>query len=397
MDDARSVLTQDESLATDGIISRRELQTSQTTFKTAEARYQQAVAQLNQARLSRQASVNTGVVQSNAGVEQAQAQVKQAEAQVQQSAANIKLAQTQVEQGLSQVEQAEAGLHLAELNQNNLTIISPIDGVVVSRSVEIGQTVAASLSAPTLFTIANDLTKMQVIANVDQSDIGLIENARKANFTVDAFVGDEFSGTIRQIRLNPVATQNVVTYNVVIDVNNPDMKLKPGMTANLEFTIDERENAVRIPNAALRFAPTVSPEQAAARGNSNSQTNRGARRQRIAVTDTNESAANQAPAEPDVARERPTPPTEAVLAGQTRVVWVLNEEKNLERRRIKIGITDGTATEVVEGNLTEGESVVTGQNVDTAAGNPQNGQTAPGFGGAPRGAARGGRRTGGGR
>ncbi|HLA95064.1 MAG TPA: efflux RND transporter periplasmic adaptor subunit, partial [Pyrinomonadaceae bacterium] len=316
--------------------------------------------------------------------------------QVQQSAANIKLAQTQVEQGLSQVEQAEAGLHLAEINQNNLTIISPIDGVVVSRSVEIGQTVAASLSAPTLFTIANDLTKMQVIANVDQSDIGLIENAKKANFTVDAFVGDEFSGTIRQIRLNPLAVQNVVTYNVVIDVVNPDLKLKPGMTANLEFTIDERENAVKIPNAALRFAPAASSGQRVNRGNSNSQASRGGRRQQAANTEANKNAAIPASPGSEVALERPTPPTEAVLAGQTRVIWVLNAEQDLERRRIKIGITDGTVTEFVEGELAEGESVVTGQNVAATSATAQTGQSAPGFGGAPGSGARG-RRTGGGR
>lgn len=401
MDDAQRVLQQDQSLASSGVISQRELQTSQTNFKTAEARYQQAIAQLNQARLSQQSSVNTGVVQSNAGVEQAQAQVRQAEAQVQQSAANIKQAQTQVEQGAAQVRQAQAALRLAEINQNNLTIVSPIDGVVVSRSVEIGQTVAASLSAPTLFTIANDLTRMQVIANVDQADIGTVEKAEKADFTVDAFVGDKFDGAIREIRLNPVAVQNVVTYNVVIDVANLDLKLKPGMTANLEFTIDERENVLKVPNAALRFTPPVSPEQGANRSNSNNQSARTGNRQPNANTATPDGNANaENPAQTEGARERPTPPTEAVLEGQTRVVWVLNADKTLERRRIKVGITDGAATEVVEGNLSEGETVVTGQTsaAPSASGNrPTSGQTAPGFGGAPTGGGARGGRTGGGR
>ena len=112
---------------------------------------------------------------------------------------------------------------------------------------------AASLSAPTLFTIANDLTKMQVIADIDQADIGLVEQAKTASFSVDAFPGKEFKGTIQQMRLNPETVQNVVTYNVVLDVDNPEQKLKPGMTANLTITIDERNNVLKVPNAALRF------------------------------------------------------------------------------------------------------------------------------------------------
>ena len=402
MEDAQRVLQQDESLAAAGVISQRELQTSQTNFKTAEARYQQALAQLNQARLSQQSSLNSGVMQSNAGIEQAEAQVRQAEAQVRQAEANIKKAEVQVEQGLAQVAQAEAALRLAEINQNNLTIVSPIDGIVVSRDVEIGQTVAASLSAPTLFTIASDLTQMQVVANVDQADIGLVEKAKKADFTVDAFVNDKFTGTIREIRLNPVTNQNVVTYNVIIDVANPDLKLKPGMTANLEFMIDERENVLKIPNSALRFTPSASTRQTD--GNTqgarrNRQNSNAATETNAATPETNSNAEN----EPEIVRERPTPATEALAEGQTRIVWVLGADKKLERRRIKIGITDGTATEVVEGDLKEGETIVTGQSMaSTSAGSSRTGgsQTAPGFGGAPssgRGGGTRGGRTGGAR
>lgn len=393
MDDAQNVLRQDQSLAASGVIAQRELQTSQTSFKTAEARYQQAIAQLNQARLSQQSSANSGVVQSNAAVEQAQAQVKQAEAQVQQSSANIKQAQTQVEQGQAQVEQAEAALRLAEINQNNLTIVSPIDGIVISRDVEIGQTVAASLSAPTLFTIANDLTQMQVIANVDQADIGTVEKAKNVDFTVDAFIGDEFKGKINQIRLNPVAVQNVVTYNVVIDVSNPDLKLKPGMTANLEFTIDERENVLKVPNSALRFTPPSTSNDQRTNRNTGAQN-----RVRRGNTQQPAANANTENVQPEANREKTTPPTEAVLEGQTRIVWVLDAAKNLERRRIKVGITDSTSTEVIEGTLNEGETIVTGQNITAGSSNStrssQSGQTAPGFGGG--GGTRGGRGGGGG-
>src|SRR5213079_3106359 len=194
-----------------------------------------------QAMLSEQSSASAGVQQSTAQVQQSQAQVQQSQAQVQAAEA--------------QVQQAAAALQLAEVNLAHTTITSPIDGIVVSRDVNVGQTVAASLSAPTLFTIANDLTKMQVIANIDQADIGVVENARSVKFSVDAFPGKDFDGKIEQMRLNPQNVQNVVTYNVVIDVDNPEQKLKPGMTANLTITIDERNNVLKVANATLRFTP----------------------------------------------------------------------------------------------------------------------------------------------
>jgi HlyD family secretion protein len=284
---------------------------------------------------------------------------------------------------------------LAEINQNNLTIVSPIDGVVVSRDVEIGQTVAASLSAPTLFTIANDLTQMQVIASVDQADIALVEKSKKVNFTVDAFVGDEFNGTVNQIRLNPTTTQNVVTYGVVIDVGNPDLKLKPGMTANLEFTIDERSDVLKVPNSALRFTPpTTTGGNANRSANSNRQGSR-----RSGQTGNSNSVVPNANGEVENTNvgEKPTPAAEAVQAGQTRIVWVMNANQQLERRRIKVGLTDGTSTEVVDGNLQAGETIVTGQtSTSSTTATRTSGQTAPGFGGSG-GGTRGGGGGGGGR
>src|ERR1051325_7355486 len=205
-DDALSLLKQQESLLKAGVIAQRDYDVAMTTYKTAEAKYNQALAQLNQAKLTEQSSSSAGIAQSQAAVQQSQAQVQQSQAQVQQAAA--------------QVQQAQAALNLAEVNLSHTTITSPIDGVVVSRDVNVGQTVAASLSAPTLFTIANDLTQMQVIANIDQADICLVEQAKSVKFSVDAFPGKEFDGKIEQMRLNPVNVQNVVTYNVVIDVSN---------------------------------------------------------------------------------------------------------------------------------------------------------------------------------
>jgi HlyD family secretion protein len=191
---------------------------------------------------------------------------------IDQSKAQLQQSQAQVQQAAAQVQQAQAALSLAEVNLSHTTITSPIDGVVVSRDVNVGQTVAASLSAPTLFTIANDLTQMQVIANIDQADIGLVEQAKSVKFSVDAFPGKEFDGKIQEMRLNPVNVQNVVTYNVVINVNNPEQVLKPGMTANLTITIDERNNVLKVPNSALRFTPqNTNRQRTGAGGNAGGQ------------------------------------------------------------------------------------------------------------------------------
>jgi len=359
-DDALSLLKQQEALVKGGVIAQRDLETAQTAYRTAQARYEQGVAQLNQAQLSQQSSAGSGIAQSQAQVQQSQAQVGQSQAQVQAAEA--------------QVQQAVAALQLAEVNLAHTTIASPIDGVVVSRDVSVGQTVAASLSAPTLFTIANDLTKMQVIANIDQADIGLVENAKSVKFTVDAFPGKDFDGQIAQMRLNPQNVQNVVTYNVVIDVDNPEQKLKPGMTANLTVTIDERNNVLKVPNAALRFTP----QDTSARSGSGSGNGQGRRQQNAnGATDTAKSGNGS-----DVQFARATDP---VLAGQTRAVWVMGQDGTPQRRRIKIGLTDGAATEVVEGNLVEGEMVITGQTLSSSAAKSNSNQTAaPGFGGAPR-------------
>ena len=359
-DDALSLLKQQESLLKAGVISQREYEIAQTGYKTAEARYNQALAQLNQAKLSEQSSASAGIAQSQAAVEQSQAQVQQSQAQVQQTSA--------------QVQQAQAALSLAELNLSHTTITSPIDGVVVSRDVNVGQTVAASLSAPTLFTIANDLTQMQVIANIDQADIGLVEQAKSVKFSVDAFPGKEFDGKIAEMRLNPVNVQNVVTYNVVINVENPEQKLKPGMTANLTITIDERNNVLKVPNSALRFTPQDANRQRSGAGAGQGQgQGQGRRRQQQQQGDSAQGA--------DGGENRFAPASAPVLPGQIRVVWVLGQDGKPERRRITVGLSDGSATEVVDGNLNEGDMVITGQTVTGANSSTSNTQRPPGFGG----------------
>ncbi|HEX3557676.1 MAG TPA: efflux RND transporter periplasmic adaptor subunit [Pyrinomonadaceae bacterium] len=399
LDDAASYLRQEQALLQSGVIAQREYDMAQTSYKTAEAKYNQAVAQLNMAQLSAQSASSAGQAQATAQVEQAQAQTQQSQGQAQGAAAQVQNAQ-------AQVEQATAALQLAQINLQHTTITSPIDGIVVDRPVNIGQTVAASLQAPTLFTIAQDLTQMQVIANIDQADIGLVEQAKGVAFSVDAFPGQEFKGTIRQMRLNPQTVQNVVTYNVVIDVSNPEQKLKPGMTANLTITIDERNDVIKVPNSALRFTPQQSSadqsgnaSQSSGAGNRNGgASRRGAGQQSNApggaqadgsAADANSADANAAGANGAAQQgERAQFASSAspVLPGQTRRVWVLGSDGKPQARRIKIGLTDGASTEVVEGDLHEGDVVITGQNL-TAASKSSNSNTQsapPGFGGAPR-------------
>ncbi len=362
-DDALSLLKQQESLLKAGVIAQRDYDVAVTAYRTAEARYNQAVAQLDQAKLAEQSSSSAGIAQSQAVVEQSQAQVAQAQAQVQQATA--------------QVQQAQAALNVSEVNLSHTTITSPIDGIVVSRDVNVGQTVAASLSAPTLFTIANDLTQMQVIANIDQADIGLVEQAKSVKFTVDAFPGKEFDGEIAEMRLNPVNVQNVVTYNVVINVDNPEQKLKPGMTANLTITIDERNDVLKVPNSALRFTPQdgsrrrTSAQDQSGQGAGQGQgqnAGQGQRRQRQQGDNASNFANASAP----------------VLEGQTRIVWILGQNGQPERRRIKVGLSDGASTEVVEGELKEGDMVITGQQISGSSSAQSNQSRPPGFGNAPR-------------
>ena len=362
-DDAMSLLKQQESLLKAGVIAQRDYDVAMTAYKTAEARYNQAVAQLNQSKLSEQSSASAGIAQSQAAIEQSKAQLQQSQAQVAQNTA--------------QVQQAQAALSLAEVNLSHTTITSPIDGVVVSRDVNVGQTVAASLSAPTLFTIANDLTQMQVIANIDQADIGLVEQAKSVKFTVDAFPGKDFDGQIQEMRLNPVNVQNVVTYNVVINVNNPEQTLKPGMTANLTITIDERNNVLKVPNSALRFTPQDANRQRSGNAGGQGQGGQGGQGRRRQQQGDNAQGGGD--------NSNFAPASAPVLPGQTRIVWVLGQDGKPQARRIKVGLSDGASTEVVDGNLTEGEMVITGQTVtgsSSATSTQQN--RPPGFGNAPR-------------
>ncbi len=220
---------------------------------------------------------------------------------------NHETANASVSAAKSQVAQTEAALNLAETNLRYTKIVSPVDGIVISRNVDVGQTVAASFQTPTLFTIAQDLTKMQIDTNVDEADIGKVIVGQDVEFTVDAYPDITFKGKVWQVRNAPITIQNVVTYDVVIIVGNPELKLKPGMTANVSIIISTKKDILKIPNAVLRFKPS-----------------------------------EKGPAAPE---------------GKGPGVWILEKDK-LKRIPVSPGISDGNYTELVSGDLKGGQEVI---------------------------------------
>src|SRR5579871_624688 len=244
---------------------------------------------------------------AQAALAQADAQKQQAIAQLNQSKAQAQSARSQVNQAQAQSDQAKASVDVAKVNLDHTVIKAPIDGVVVARNVDVGQTVAASLAAPTVFLIANDLTRMQVLANIDEADVGQLNNSNKVSFTVDAYPNDVFRGSISQVRLAPQTVQNVVTYTAVIDVANPDLKLKPGMTANVTVVAAQRNGVLAVPSTALRFRPD----------------------------------AQATPAKP--------------VRGPA--VWKVDATGKLTQVSVQTGTTDGVRTEIVAGDLKEGDVV----------------------------------------
>ena len=243
-------------------------------------------------------------------------------------------AQADVDQAIANLHQAEANVKIkqgaldkAKADLDHCRITSPVDGEVISRNVDVGQTVAASLQAPVIFTIANDLTKMQIDANVAEADVGAVTVNQNVDFSVDAFPSRTFHGKVVQVRNAPITVQNVVTYDTVIGVNNADLKLKPGMTANVSIVIAHKDDVLKISNAALRYRPANAPIP----GRSASGQNRGG-------TGGGGSAGPRA---------------------TDRTVYVLRGSK-AEPVQIKTGISDGTTTEVLDG-LAEKDRVITGQ------------------------------------
>ena len=266
-----------------------------------------------------------------------------AQADMETAQASAEAAQAGVQAAQGSVEQARAALHQAEVNLAYTDILSPTNGVVISRSVDVGQTVAASLQAPTIFVIAEDLAKMQVDTSVAEADVGRLRDGMDVTFTVDAYPAEVFRGSVRQIRNAPQTVQNVVTYDAVIDVANPDLKLRPGMTANVTFVYAQKDDALRVPNAALRFKPPPELLGGAASGSAAGAAAQGAPGPRAVGA---VGAAGR--------RDRPG----AGGRPDQRTVWVARDGKPASVG-IRTGISDGSVTEVVEGPLSPGDAVIT--------------------------------------
>ena len=305
-------------------------------------------------------------------------------------------ARAQYEGAEAQVQQATAALSQAQTNLRYTKISSPIDGVVVDREYDVGQTVAASFQAPTLFAIAQDLTKMQVQADVDQSDIGRVQVGQTARFTVDAYPDQEFRGRISQIRLNATVNQNVVTYPVVIEVANPEEKLRPKMTANVTIDVAVVRNVLRIANAALRFKPDTADVAGGATATATSGTTTTTTVTRTADTGGQAQATNTDRQLAAYGRGRGAAGAAGMMGGggarqqKAQTVYILDTDKKLKPVQIRTGISDGRYTQVVSGDLKAGDPVVTGiatSKVDTSTQGSSNAGPM-----APRGAGGGGRR-----
>jgi HlyD family secretion protein len=279
----------------------------------------------------------TSLVKSHFEAQQA---VEVAKANYDSAVASVAAALAAVEQAKAQVRQKQAAVAVAQTNVDYTSIRSPIDGVVVARNVDVGQTVAASLQAPTIFNIAQDLTKMQLYAKTDESEVGRIKAGQEVSFKVDAYPKERFRGTVRQIRMNATTVQNVVTYDTVVDFDNADLKLFPGMTAYVTIPVASVENVVRLPNTALRFEPPLPAEELKALY------------ARYGISEIKAASTGAGK------RDEPARATQ----GDTAVVWKLHGSASLEPVEVVLGITDHAYTQVVrtpKGSLQPDDDLVT--------------------------------------
>jgi HlyD family secretion protein len=376
------------------------------------SRAQVALAEAERSLKRNQTLVEKGFV-SQAALETSQSAVAIAREQVKTAQAQRAVGEAQVKNGEALVKQRESQLSQARVDLERTTIRAPVDGIVISRSVDAGQTVAASLQAPTLFLIARNLTDMQVEASIDESEIGRIAVGQEATFTVDSFPGRTFRGKVTQVRKAAQVVQNVVTYTAIISAPNPDLTLLPGMTTNVRITVASREQALRLPNAALRYRPPgveapakgqkgqKGPEAAGTDAGTGGGGQAQATRERL-TRELGLSAEQQAKLEAiqrataeriksitvddpaqrkkEIGRLRAQARTEiaAILNDEQRVRYeaLASEQRGVATRtgtawttdtsgkpkavNVRLGITDGTHTELLGGDLKEGDSVIVG-------------------------------------
>ncbi len=275
-------------------------------------------------------------------------------------------AMADIQSSEARLEQAESQLDSSKVDLTYTIIKSPIDGVVINRRVNIGQTVAASFQAPVLFQIANDLSKMQVECSVDEADIGKVKEGQKVRFTVDAFPDENFTGKVSQVRYAPEIVQNVVTYTTIVEVNNPEMKLRPGMTATVSVVTGEAKKVLRVPNSALRFNPSLSPEDmqelmASMRQEMRERRGGSSRPEGTSPGGDAHRQAAQRPGSGQQASGMRGFSMQGARMKQFARVWMEDESGKLKMAFVRTGVTDNSYTEIVSGSLKEGQLVITGE------------------------------------
>jgi len=321
-----------------------DLKNAQANLEAARANLEKAQAALIQTKADyeRAVGLTKDGVMSKQQLDLAKSHYDPANASVGAAAANI----TQAE---AQISQKKAAVSVAQTNLDYTVIRSPIDGTVVARNVDVGQTVAASLQAPTIFTIAQDLTKMWVYAKTDESDVDNIKVGKTVTFKVDALPKQTFQGVVSQVRMNPTMVQSVVTYDTIIEFANPELKLFPGMTAYVTIPVSTAPNVMKLPNTALRYKPPIAPEEVLALYQRYGI--EGAEEQR-----SGKNSAVEESASPTGAQNLPRAPK-----AENAVVWKLHPDQSMEPVKVSLGITDHAYTEVsaiLKGDLREGDDVI---------------------------------------
>jgi HlyD family secretion protein len=358
--DYRSVVTENTILAriddtlyaADVVSGEAQLASAHAQVRVAEANVAQAIAKRDQAQRDwdRAQKLGTSRALSQADFDAAKSAFEQAQAAVVQTQAAVGQAQ-------AQIQIAEASLTRSRRNLSLCTIISPVSGVIIDRKVDIGQTVVSSLNAPSLFLIAKDLSKMQVLVQVNEADIGNVKPGDEVNFTTDAFPGDAFTGVVRRVRLNATMTQNVVTYTVEISTDNSNLRLLPYLTANVRFIIAKRSSVAAVPNAALRWSPGGSAAPAA------SPTSNPAPRSATAAPAT-------VPASTPAASPAAEPRDRSVRSTtRTSTIYVLRNGQPVPIT-VTPGLSDGTLTEVSSTELTDADQVITGELISNTSAAP---------------------------
>jgi HlyD family secretion protein len=326
--------------------SSADLDNAKANVAAAKANLEKAKAasQQTKADYDRAAQLSKASIMSQQQLDLAKANYDSANAAVGAAAANV----TQAE---AQVSQKAAALTVAQTNLNYTVIRSPIDGTVVARNVDVGQTVAASLQAPTVFTIAQDLKKMLVYTKTDESDVGNIKLGKAVTFKVDAFPKDTFRGVVSQVRMNPTTVQNVVTYDTIIEFDNPELKLFPGMTAYVSIPVTTVQNVLKLPNTALRYKPPMAPEEILALY------------KRYGIETGERQRAGDDPAAPERSAQAGggTQNLPRAPRAENAVVWKLRADNTMEPVKVSLGITDHSYTEVtvlIKGELKEGDELI---------------------------------------